>query len=388
MVAFRLAKEMKRLGHRLCVITTTRERKKAGVENLEGIKVYRIYADYHPRWRSYLSLHNFRIISQIEKIIKEFQPDISHFHNIHWYISYYSIKLAKKYSKKVFLTAHDAMIVHYGKWLPKEKNDYKITLFDQIKTAKKRYNPFRNLFIGYCLKSTDKIFAVSNSLKRLLVLNGVKNTAVIYNGINIRKWQKKEKAVGQFIKKHRLEDKKVILFAGRLNKARGGEVILKSLREILKKEPNTILLVIGKKDAYASLMVDLCKKYKLGDNVVFTGWITGQELKAAYWSSDLVVFPSLCFESFGLVCLEAMAAKKPVVASYFGGPSEIVLDKQSGYLVNPYNISQLSEKSLELLTNKQRKEEFGQVGFKRAKQLFTLEKQVDAYLKWYKGNYE
>jgi glycosyltransferase involved in cell wall biosynthesis len=384
MVDYNLARAIDKKGHQIFVISSTQQKNREGKINHSGLRIFQIYSNYHERWRAYLSLYNPQTIKKVERIIKRIKPDVVHAHNIHFYLSYHCLKVAKKYSRAVFLTAHDVMLVHYGKWLPKSPKDFEITIFDQIKEAKKRYNPLRNIIIRYYLRYVDKIFTVSNSLKELLEINGLRNISTVYNGIDINDWQKKSKSLEEFKERYKLEDKKVILFGGRVSEAKGGRVILESLIQLVKKIPQVVLLVIGKEDEYAQKMKRSAKKYEIVSNIIFTGWLSGQDLKSAYHSSCLYVFPSLCFEGFGLPCLEAMATKKPVVASYFGGPSEIVKDNQTGYLVNPYQVDQLTNKILDLLIDSEKSNEFGKKGYLELKERFLLERQVSETLNWYK----
>jgi len=116
-VAYNLAEEMIKKGHRVFVITSVKERSLAKKEYFEGLTVYRLYSHYPSPFllKSYVSLFNPLVVFKIKKILKELKPDVAHFHHIHSHISYYVFKLAKKSGAKVFLTAHDVMLVSYGK---------------------------------------------------------------------------------------------------------------------------------------------------------------------------------------------------------------------------------------------------------------------------------
>lgn len=383
-VAHDLAKELLKKGHEIFVITATREKSKKKKIKFDGLVVYRIYSNYHPRWRAWLSLYNSQTISKVANIIKEIRPDIVHAHNIHQHLSYYCLKIAKRYARAVFLTAHDVMLFNYGKLMPKNGNDiYRVSAWDQIKGARKRYNPFRDIIIRHYLKYTDKIFAVSNSLKKLLRINGIKNVETIYNGIDINDWKIDLDKVRKFKEKYNLQNKKVIFFSGRLSDAKGGDQVLKAVALVGKEMKNTVLLVAGKKNRYVEKMEKLIKELNLEKNVIFTGWLKGDELKAAYSGADIFVSPSLCFEAFGMTNLEAMACKKPVVSSYFGGPKEVVIDGKTGYLVNPNNVGLMARKIIDLLKDLEKAKQFGEAGYQRAKNFFSLDKQVKETLKWY-----
>src|SRR5690606_21947439 len=107
--------------------------------------------------------------------------------------------------------------------------------------------------------------------------------------------------------------------------------------------------------------------------VVFAGWLEGRELVAAYHASDVVLMPSVCFDTFGMVCLEAMACQKPVIATCFGGPKEVVVDGETGYIVNPFDVAVFAERIVEMLSDSDKAQHFGEAGHKRAQELFNLE---------------
>lgn len=391
-ITFNLAKRLLEKGHKIFVITSVQDKSKQGKEEYEGLKIFRIYSDYHPRWCSYLSLYNPQVISRFKEIISEIKPDIVHFHHIHTYLSYHCLRIAKRYAKTVFLTAHDVMLINYGKFFPRDGKDIcKISIWNQIKAARKRYNPFRNIIIRHYLKYTDKIFAVSNSLKKLLEINGIKNVETVYNGIDVGGWEIEPEKIKEFKRKYNLESKKILFFGGRLSGAKGGDQLLEALALIKKEMRDVVLLVGGKRNKYLEKMEKLVKKLGLEKNVIFIGWLKTDDLKTVYHASDVCVAPSICFETFAMTNLEAMACKKPVVSSYFGGPKEVVVDPakggagiQTGYLIDPYNIELMAEKIIDLLKNPQKAKKFGDAGYQRARKHFSLSRQVDETLKWYR----
>jgi len=389
-VAFDLTNSFLELRNEVSIITTIQDKSKAGKTNENGIEIYKIYSNYHERWRNYLSLYNPQTIKQVKKIIEQINPDVVHAHNIHYYLSYYCLKIAKKYSRAVFLTAHDVMLFHYGKLvefvnqnnlsIPKKFN-YKITPWQQIKKYKKRYNPFRNIIIHHYLKYVDKIFAVSYELKDVLNQNNIKNVEVIHNGIDVNNWQINNKKLENFKKKYNLFNKKIVFFAGRLSDLKGGGKIFKAIKIVKKQVPDILLLVAGKKDNYAQMMIELAESENIF--LLFTGWIEKDDLKSAYYSSDVIVTPSIYLDPFNLINIEGMICKKPVVGTCFGGTPEIVIDNETGYIVNPLNVEKMAEKIIDLLKNPDKAEQFGQAGYKRVKQEFSLSKQFEKYLKYY-----
>jgi len=365
-VASSLAYELKKKGNDVFVITSVQDKSNEGSVEDNGLKVFKIYSKYHIRWQAYLSLYNPRTVEKIKKIIEQISPDVVHAHNIHYYLSYHALKLAKQSGAKVFLTAHDAMLFHYGK----VDNANKISPWAQLKKYKLRYNPFRNLVIKSCLKYVDQIFAVSFALKDALVQNGIKNITVIHNGIDVNCWELAPSVVEGFKEKYGLLGKELVLFGGRISLAKGSRQALLALELVRQKIPEAELMVLGREQLPGA------------ENL---GWLSGEELKVAFSSSDVVIVPSLYLDPLPTVVLEAMASKKPVVGTCSGGTPEMIVDGQTGYIVDPSDTSLLAKRIIELLSDNSKAKSFGEAGFERVRKEFNLETQVNELLNWYKS---
>ncbi len=379
-IAKTMAYGLKQAGHDINVITIVQDRVLAGQKMVEGVKIWSIYSKYNLFWRAYISLYNPQTVKYIAKIIEEIKPDIVHAHNIHTYISYHALKLAKESGAKVFLTAHDVMLFHYGKLT---EVNYKISVWQQIKRAGKTYNPFRNIIIRYYLKYADKIFAVSSALKDALSDNGIKNVEVVHNGIDSSMWAVNSAAIQTFKEKYNIQGKKVILLGGRLGWLKGGREICLAMKNIIKVVPNAILLLAGKIDEEVKEILNFATSLGIDKNIIAIGWLSGDELNAAYHVANVVTTPSICFDSFPTVNLEAMACKKPIIATCFGGSREAVVDGETGHIINPLNIEELSEKIIYLLKNPEIAIKFSEAGYERVKKEFNLEKMIQNYLHWY-----
>lgn len=383
---------LKRQGHGVSVITTVQNKSKEGKKTENSIDIYSIYSDYNLLWRAYYSLYNPQTVKSIAKIIEEIKPDVVHAHNIHTYLSYYALKIAKKSGAKVFLTIHDTMLFHYGKlteFIDKKKLscqanfDYKISVWKQIKRAGKTYNPFRNIIIRRYLKYVNKIFAVSKALKKALNDNGIGNVEVVYNGINVEDWQVGDTEVNDFKAKSKLENKPVIFFGSRLGGIKGQELIIPVMKKIKAAVSNPVLLIAGKVNINTQNILHLAEKLGVKENTINCGWLSGKELKAVIHASSAVILPSPYFDSFPLLNLEAMACKKPVIATCFGGSREAVVDGETGYIVNPFNIEVMAGKIIDLLENPDKARVLGEAGYERVKKEFSLEKMINSYLEYY-----
>ena len=166
-----------------------------------------------------------------------------------------------------------------------------------------------------------------------------------------------------FREKYDLENKRILLAVGRLTKEKGFQYLIKALPRILKKVPESILIIIGPKNYYEKNLKELVKLNNLSNKVIFTGLVSEKILKSALFSSDVVVIPSV-YEPFGIIALEAMAYGKPIVASGAGGLSEFLTNGENCLLVSPASTNELSEKISGLLINEKLANKLG----KRAKE--------------------
>lgn len=115
----------------------------------------------------------------------------------------------------------------------------------------------------------------------------------------------------------------ILLTIRRLVPRMGLENLLNAMPNILKANPNVILVIGGTGPLEAELK-DLALKLDLRDNVRFTGFIEQEKLFLYYRSADLFILPTLDLEGFGLVTLEALASGTPVLGTAVGGTREIL----------------------------------------------------------------
>lgn len=389
-IAFSLTEEYTRLGHTVYVLTTSPNLKDVGEREVADFRVRTIISKSPRRWRAYRSLYNPSAVAEMKKILQSFKPDVVHAHNIHIHLSYAALRAAKRYGAHVILTCHDVMPFNYGKLLglisPDDTSiplsfNYRISPWRQLREQRFRYNPFRNAIIRYILSTcVDHVIAVSDALAEALRQNGIPHATTIHNGIDASLWVHQSDAVKTFKERYAVGEH-AVLFGGRLSRAKGAPELLKALAKVAKELPQIQLLVVGAEDAYTSHMRALATELGIGDRLVFMGWLTGAELHAAYHSAALVCVPSVCFDSFPTMNLEAMACRKPVIATCVGGSREAVVNGETGYIVNPYDTATMAEKLTELLTDKERNTRFGEAGYARAIRDFSLTAQVQKYEK-------
>lgn len=163
---------------------------------------------------------------------------------------------------------------------------------------------------------------------------------ILYNGANverIRPWWTQAAHREQLRRQHGLTGP-VILFAGRLIEEKGPQVLLEAYAELLKAVPNAVLRLVGShtySDPSRTPFIESLHRRarEIGGHIRFAGFVSPQQLPEYLLVSDVLAFPSMWEEPFGLTIVEAMAAGLPVVAFERGGPREILTHRTDGWLV-------------------------------------------------------
>jgi glycosyltransferase involved in cell wall biosynthesis len=193
-------------------------------------------------------------------------------------------------------------------------------------------------------------------------------TAVIYGGVDPSRYRPQPG-----------ESRSGVLFVGRLTPHKGVDRLLRALPE------RTTLTVVGTgghdphppESGYPALLSGLAA----GRRVRFLTRVSDQELAALYRRAAILVLPSVhetCYgrrvaisELLGLVVLEAMASGTPVICSRLGGLPEIVLDAETGFLVEPGDVGELRDRLALLLTDRSLARRLGDNARERVLERFT-----------------
>ena len=143
------------------------------------------------------------------------------------------------------------------------------------------------------------------------------------------------------------DDRRHLLFVGRLIDKKGCDVLLMAFNEVLKNHPSLMLKIIGNGPEEASLK-ELCKTLEITKNVEFIGGLPQEKLTKWYQSAKIFIMPSLQ-EGLGLVAAEAMACECPVIASNLDTITDLIKHNVDGLLVNS-NDSQALAEAIKTLT--------------------------------------
>jgi len=287
--------------------------------------------------------------SKIVERIKEFNADVIHIHNlVSREIVYLKLFLNRRDSNiPTICTIHDLETLKRVLILQKAG--------DLTKQVKCIVSPSTYI---------DSFFKDTNSQQR-------SNFKIIYNGVP----EKLPLAPTSTKKLH-------LLFAAELNEHKGAVVLLNAWSKICKKYPDVTLFIAGE-GAAKEFIEQYANTSGIGSQVVFTGWLSQNELNE-YLSADCIfVMPSMLGEAFGLIAAEASMAGAAVIVSQIGALPEIVEDRVSGLVVTPGDTNSLVQAIEELINDEELRRKFGIAAKKRAQTLFSMEKSVDEYEKTY-----
>ena len=157
---------------------------------------------------------------------------------------------------------------------------------------------------------------------------------------------------------------------------KGQIVFLKAARRVLDRVPNARAVIVGGAPhdgkSYVDELKSLACDLGIADRVIFTGFRA--DVPEILKLVDVVVHASISPEPFGRVIVEAMAMRRPVVASRAGGPLEIIEDNRNGFLVPPGDHEALASRIIELLEDRALSARIAEAAYRDVESRFSAEK--------------
>lgn len=238
------------------------------------------------------------------------------------------------------------------------------------------------------IATVSGIVTVSNyvgNVIRELYPQAATKIRTIYSGVDTTRFlpgthQKMQKIRNELRKAHGLENKTVILFAGRLSRNKGVDKLLEALPELAKKYKELALVIIGSKwfsenkvNDYVAYVRALAEKLPIP--VVTTGFVAPDEIQHWFAAADLFVCTSQWQEPLARVHYEAMAAGLPIVTTARGGNPEVILANENGLVVeNPEDPNGFVTAISQLLSDKSRMKKIGEKGRELAVSMYTWDR--------------
>lgn len=318
---------------------------------------------------------NIEVEREFEALLNEINPDIVHFQHL-LNLSASLIEIVKSRGLPVIVNLHDFWFICLRSNLL--KSDYSVCKGPDIRSENcfKCYNRGRaESFTEYLVKyrvprnlskvyelsfmtmtnstnfeqrqeymkslllMVDKLIAPSMFLKNVFIENGIPEGRIVYssNGYDLSVFEgfkKKEK------------DRMVFGFAGHVARHKGVHVLIEAFNRV--KSDNVKLRIYGTYEPESNYFRELQSMIR-NDNIEFMGRYT--DVREPYSEIEILIVPSICYESFSLVVQEAFITHTPVIASAIGALPEFVEDNKTGMLFRPGDSDDLCEKIKTLIEN-------------------------------------
>jgi glycogen(starch) synthase len=295
-------------------------------ETIDGVEVYRVdsYKNPSPDFASWVYLMNLNMQKEAATIATSLPEKIDVFHAHDWLVATTGIGLKHVFRKPLVVTMHSTEI---GR-----RDGLHTTTEHMIHETEAwlTYEAWRVICCSdYMVQHVKWAFGLPND-----------KLAMIPNGVTPADYQNVEKEdLRSFRAKYALPSEKIVLYVGRLVYEKGIHILINAVPKVLSKV-DAKFVIVGSGYMQEQLL-NIVRSMGLEHKVLFTGFVDEKSLLKLQKVSDVSVVPSL-FEPFGIVALEAMAAKSPVVVSDTGGLSEIVEHDVTGVKVYPNNTESLA----------------------------------------------
>ena len=233
------------------------------------------------------------------------------------------------------------------------------------------------------------VIPMSRAIMDHMVARGVSpdNVRVLYDGLDPAR-VKPARTPEALRKEYGVRpDQPVIGIVGNIRAWKGQETVVRALIEVLKVHPDTVCFFVGSPSAvdatYVERLNTIIAEAGIAANVRFTGY---QSDPASFVNMmSIVMHASIEPEPFGMVVLEAMAQRKPIVGSRAGGVVEMVVDGKTGYTFPPGDSAELARRLIELLSDPQLAARMGEAGYARLLESFTIRQYMDGIHEVYRS---
>ncbi|MCC6004733.1 MAG: glycosyltransferase [Thermofilum sp.] len=365
-----VARELAERGHEVTVYTTdakdlhTRiwDGKAPWIEKeVDGVKV--VYF----RNLTMLTVKMFKLFvtpalpARARKEMKEF--DIVHLHEFRTLQNVVVARAAREHGVPYVLQAHGS-VPRVGSW----------------KTLKLLYDAV----YGYkLLRGASRAIALTKAEAGHYRRMGVpeEKIAIIPNGIDLSEYSNLP-SKGTFKKKFNIpEDRKIVLYLGRIHKTKGIDLLIKAFSYLKNKmkDRDTILVIAGPDDGYLCEARNLANSLGCYNSVMFTGFISSEDKLRAIVDADVFITPS--FYGFPMTFLEACAAGTPIVTTSLGDTLEWI-DGNVGYIAQPIP-SDIAEAIYRIISDDELRRRFSRNCIEIVKSEFSIENVVERLEKVY-----
>jgi glycosyltransferase involved in cell wall biosynthesis len=285
------------------------------------------------------------------------------------------------------LNGEEAACIYYQRWMRVKCKECSIShatycAFRAAKETETLFVPAPVLATYFIIQralaqNLDKYFALSNVMKEMYVSCGFpkEKITLIPNMYDPMFLKKLEQA-----KVEKRDEKIVVLYAGRLTKAKGVEDLIKAFSLVNSKKAELWIVGHGPEERRLREIAERTNREK---KIKFLGFVSYDDLPIIYKKAHIFVHPARWPEPFGRTILEAMLAKLAIIASDSGAPSEVLGD--TGIIYEIGNISELSRKLEMLIDNNEIRNELGIRAYNKAVKDYTPDAITDRVIDEYRN---
>ena len=301
--------------------------------------------------------HYFSILKEIRK----FQPDIMHVHSIYRNVSPSVLLAAKRMKVPIVMTLHDFQIVCPKTSLVDEnllncEAGFGYQCFYSNCYPRK---PFNRTYQG--------VKAIKLSLHRFIIRRTVQH--FLSPSASLLEWVRKNLGVNNvsLLPNFILSDHQpsstppnndTLLFVGKLTEQKGVDVLISAIAAIRPTIPGIRLKIVGDGPEEEKLK-KLAANRQVSDLITFTGKLSNPKVMKEIDDALCVIIPSKYVENCSIVGIEAMSKGKVIIASRIGGLPDLIDENETGFLVRPGDIDDLSSKIIFALQNHSQLPEMG-----------------------------
>jgi glycosyltransferase involved in cell wall biosynthesis len=309
------------------------------------------------------------IRDELTAFVKKTRPDLIHVHNMHYFSPVHArvlARISRRENIPLVLTAHNV-------W------------DDELWCEMLSFRPV-----------WDAVIAVSRFIKRELVKNGFQASRVhvVHHGMDLERFTPVGAAEREGIlgRHPALRGRRVMFHPARMSLAKGSDFAVRAFAEMKKKLPDLCLVMAGTEKtvdwgSYQGPEIRkinaLISSLKLADDV-YIRFFPWDEIADMYRVADVVVYPSVFEEPFGLVMLEALASGIPIVVTESGGMPEVIEDGFNGFVVPRRDPHALAQRCLLILDDPVVAARLAANGLRRARERFSLPAMIDNTLDVYR----
>jgi len=241
----------------------------------------------------------------------------------------------------------------------------------------------------YFGRRLNGIICVSHAIEDAMRKGGAlfPNTTVIHCGIDLNRYvhQDSPQVLRQ---RHDIpDDAKIIGVVGNIREWKGQETVVRAIPGLLERHQDLYCVLVGETGEsdkeYRQKLDQLCLQSGISERVKFTGF---QRNPIDYMQlMDVVLHTSIHPEPFGIVTLEAMSIAKPLISTTIGGPAEVVVDGETGILIEPGRPDLMVTAIDSMLADPENAKLMGEKGQQRLHEHFRLEDNINKTMDVYDG---